>query len=317
MTGTVTFEARMKSYLHFCRTERNLSANTIDSYKRDLTRLGLYVGHRSVETLSLEHLRAYVDSLRAAGLSHRSIARHVTTIRGLFQFLADEVPLAANPAEMLTSPSIGQSLPKFLPEQRVDDLVTAPKVDSVTGLRDRAMLDLLYATGMRVSELIKVRMADLDDLAGVIRITGKGNKQRLVPVGKQALASVREYAASQRQHLLKGKVSPYLFVTARGTCMTRQAFWKLLRTHGKAVGIFCNLSPHVIRHTFATHLLERGADLRSLQAMLGHSVIGTTQIYTHVLRSRLEETVRRHHPREDRDSKSSGRQNEPKRKRSR
>ena len=209
----------------------------------------------------------------------------------------EEGELAGNPAEMLSSPAIGQSLPKYLPGPKVDQLLDASRLDSPTGLRDRAMVDLLYATGMRVSELIALRVADLDEVTGVVRVTGKGRKQRLVPVGTQALRTVSEYAASERNSLLKGRMSPYLFVTARGTSMTRQAFWKLLRQRGKTAGIFQNLSPHVLRHTFATHLLEGGADLRSVQTMLGHSDIGTTQIYTHVLRSRLEQTVRQHHPR--------------------
>jgi integrase/recombinase XerD len=317
MDRMAVLEVLMKSYLHFCRAEKNLSSNSVEAYRRDLGRLGTHLGRRNIDEISLSDLRAYVDSLSADGLSKRSIARHVTTIRGFFQFVTDEVPLTANPAELLASPAIGESLPKYISEAKVDDLVAAPRLNSRTGLRDRAMLDLLYATGMRVSELIKLRVADLDDAAGVVRVTGKGRKQRLVPVGKQALASVGEYAASQRAQLLKGKVSPYLFVTARGTCITRQGFWKLLRAHGRAVGIFHNLSPHVLRHTFATHLLEGGADLRSLQAMLGHSDIGTTQIYTHVLRSHLERTVRSHHPRENRQEKSLTRQNNVQRKTSR
>jgi integrase/recombinase XerD len=317
MDCMATLDPLMRTYLHFARTEKNLSANTLEAYRRDLSRLAKFLGSRNISTVSLADLRAYIDLLRFAGLSHRTIARHVTTIRGLFQYLTDEVPLASNPAELLASPAIGHSLPKYLSEQRVEDLVAAPKLDTVTGLRDRAMLDLLYATGMRVSELIQLRIADFDDDAGVVRVTGKGRKQRLVPVGRQALASVTEYVGSQRAQLLKGRVSPYLFVTSRGTCMTRQGFWKLLRAHGKAIGIFNNLSPHVLRHTFATHLLEGGADLRSVQAMLGHSDIGTTQIYTHVLRSHLEQTVRRHHPREDSKEKSLPRQNKAQRKASR
>ncbi len=159
------------------------------------------------------------------------------------------------------------------------------------------MLDLLYAAGLRVSELINLRVSDLDELQGVLRVIGKGNKQRLIPVGKQALASVEKYRTSIRPQLLKGRVSPFLFVTARGGAMTRQGFWKLIRAHARTAGLFRNVSPHVVRHTFATHLLEGGADLRSVQAMLGHADIGTTQIYTHVMRSRLKQTVDQHHPR--------------------
>jgi integrase/recombinase XerD len=238
-------------------------------------------------------------------LSNRSIARQVAAMRSFFGFLLEEGGIPSNPAELLTAPHIGSSLPKYLDEMSVDQLLGSPEENSATGLRDRAMLDLLYATGLRVSELINLRMADLDDLEGTLRVIGKGNKQRIVPVGKQALASVARYCGEQRLTLLKGRISPYLFVTARGGAMTRQGFWKLLRAHGKAAGIFRSLSPHVLRHTFATHLLEGGADLRSVQSMLGHSDIGTTQIYTHVMRSRLRQTIETHHPRARRTSAAS------------
>jgi integrase/recombinase XerD len=204
---------------------------------------------------------------------------------------------------LLAAPKIGTSLPRYLDSGTVDQLLTAPAESDSIGLRDHAMLDLLYATGMRVSELIRLRVADLDELGGVLRVTGKGNKQRLIPVGREALKSIARYQTEQRPSLLKGRVSPYLFITARGTAMTRQGFWKLLRGYGKQAGIISEfgrkgvLSPHVLRHTFATHLLEGGADLRSVQTMLGHSDIGTTQIYTHVMRSRLRQTVDEHHPR--------------------
>ncbi len=169
------------------------------------------------------------------------------------------------------------------------------------------MIELLYATGVRVSELIQLKVSDLDDAAGLLRVTGKGNKQRLVPVGTRALQCVEAYCVAQRPKLLRGRVTPFLFITARGTRMTRQGFWKLLRGHGKEAGIFKSLSPHVIRHTFATHLLEGGADLRSVQTMLGHADIGTTQIYTHVMRSHLKETVDQHHPRaKNLEAKASG-----------
>jgi integrase/recombinase XerD len=217
-------------------------------------------------------------------------------MRGFFGFLAEERELTINPAELLVAPKFGDSLPKFLTARQVGGILEAPE-NARTGLRDRAMLDLLYATGLRVSELIQLRVGDLDESEGIVRVIGKGDKQRLVPVGRDALRSLEAYRTLQRPQLLKGRTSTYLFVTARGTGMTRQAFWKLLRAHGKAAGIFRNLSPHVLRHTFATHLLEGGADLRSVQTMLGHADIGTTQIYTHVMRSRLRQTVDEHHPR--------------------
>jgi integrase/recombinase XerD len=296
-----TFELKVRSFLHFCRAEKGLSVNTLEAYRRDLAALGQWLSRpsqpRKLAAISLDDLRQYLDDLRKRKLANRSIARQVTTLRGFFGFLMEEGEMALNPAELLVSPKIGASLPKYLDHERMAELIEAPDTAKPTGLRDHAMLDLLYATGLRVSELVKLRVADLDEYGGVLRVIGKGNKQRLVPVGKAALGSVEEYRAQQREQLLGGRVSPFLFVTARGTAMTRQGFWKLLRGHGKQAGIFRSLSPHVLRHTFATHLLEGGADLRSVQTMLGHADIGTTQIYTHVMRSRLRQTVDQHHPR--------------------
>jgi integrase/recombinase XerD len=301
MAATAMGEQNVRSFLHFCRTEKGLAVNSLEAYRRDLASLLSWLsntpGNTGLNAVSLDTLRVYLDHLRVTGLSNRSIARQVTTLRGFFGFLLEDGVLTANPTELLSGPKTGSSLPKYLDAGGVDQLLESPDEASATGLRDRAMLDLLYATGLRVSELIKVRVADLDDLAGMLRVIGKGNKQRLVPVGKQALQSIESYRTSQRPQLLKSRVSPYLFVTARGTAMTRQGFWKLLRGHGKSVGIFRGLSPHVLRHTFATHLLEGGADLRSVQTMLGHADIGTTQIYTHVMRARLQQTIDRHHPR--------------------
>jgi len=297
MRGLAPFEQKVRSYLHFCRTEKGLAPNSLESYKRDLTQLGSYLKDQPIGEVTLENLRGYLDRLRVNGLSNRSIARQVTALRGFFGFMVEEGEIPKNPTELLVAPKIGATLPKYLERTAVDNLLEAPPADSGTGLRDRAMLDLLYATGLRVSELIGLRFADFDEAGATVRVTGKGNKQRLVPVGKEAIASVREYCRAQRPALLKGKVSPLLFITARGTGMTRQGFWKLLRIHGKRAGIFRKLSPHVLRHTFATHLLEGGADLRSVQTMLGHVDIGTTQIYTHVMRSHLRQTVDHHHPR--------------------
>lgn len=307
MAGETTFELKVRSYLQFCRTEKGLAQNTLQSYRRDLVQLGAFLEKRPLSSVTIDTLRSYLDSLRKTGLSNRSVARKVATLRGFFGFLLEEGEIVSNPTELLSAPQIGSSLPKYLDATALEHVLEAPDENSPTGLRDRAMLDLLYATGLRVSELIKIRIADLDELEGMLRVIGKGNKQRLVPIGKEALASVGRYAAGPRSQLLKGRVSPYLFVTARGTAMTRQAFWKLLRSHGKAAGIFRNLSPHVLRHTFATHLLEGGADLRSVQVMLGHADIGTTQIYTHVMRSRLRQTVDQHHPRAGRPTEEAGR----------
>jgi len=297
MKGPVTLDPRLRLYLHYCRTEKGLADNTLQAYRRDLTTFFTFLESRPLGTVTLELLRSYVDHLRAQTLSNRSIGRQVTTLRGFFGFLSAENEIDNDPTELLNAPKFGNALPKFLSPHQIEGLLHAPAADARTGLRDRAMLDLLYASGLRVSELIQLRVSDVDEMQGTIRVIGKGNKQRLVPVGRDALKSLASYCAGQRQQLLKGRVSPYLFVTARGTRMTRQGFWKLLRGHGKSAGMFRNLSPHVVRHTFATHLLEGGADLRSVQTMLGHADIGTTQIYTHVMRSRLRQTIDDHHPR--------------------
>ncbi len=230
-------------------------------------------------------------------MASRSIARHIATLRNFSAHLMERGTLDPIQPRTLASPRQWQSLPKYLNKKQIDDLLGACDGSKPQGLRDRAMLELLYATGLRVSELCGVRVSELEMNMGVVRVLGKGNKHRIVPVGKSALAAVERYLGNGRQSLLKGRPSPYLFVTNRGGAMTRQGFWTLLGAYGKKAGIFHNLTPHVLRHTFATHLLEGGADLRSLQSMLGHADISTTQIYTHVVRSRLRKTVDEHHPR--------------------
>jgi len=301
MGATEAMPEQVSRYVHHCRAEKGLSFNSLQAYRRDLNRFAGHLQKRSLDDVSIEILRAYVDELRAQKLSNRSIARHITTLRGFFGFLMDEGVIAQNPAELLSSPKIGAALPKYLDLSSVDKLLDTPAENARVGLRDRAMLHLLYAAGLRVTELVKLRVADLDLASGHVRVIGKGNKQRIVPIGRAASTAIEAYIEQQRPALLKGRVSPSLFVTARGAAMTRQGFWKLLRGHGKHAGIFRHLSPHVLRHTFATHLVEGGADLRSVQVMLGHADIGTTEIYTHVMRSRLQQTVEKHHPRAGRN----------------
>jgi len=244
-----------------------------------------------------EDLRRYIDSLYRARMASRSISRHVATIRNFYTFLLKEGAIQDDPAALLSSPKQWQSLPKYLNRQQVESLIAAPDVAKPNGLRDRAMLEFLYATGLRVSELCKVQVSDLERNLGFVRVMGKGNKQRIVPIGRAAIQATEVYLQGARPALLKTRRSPYLFVTGRGGAMTRQCFWTLLRGYGKKAGIFHDLTPHVLRHSFATHLLEGGADLRSVQTMLGHADISTTQIYTHVMRSRLRSIVDEHHPR--------------------
>lgn len=290
--------AGMEAFLSHCRIEKGLACNTIDAYSLDLKHFhGFCRASKCSDAPGLSELRRYLDALQAEGLSSRSIARHITTLRNYYRFLLKEGLISEDPSPLLTAPRQWQNLPKYLNAGQIRKMLDAPDRDKPTGARDRAMLELLYASGLRVSELCQVKVTDLNRELGFLRVMGKGSKQRIVPVGKKALEAVEEYASWARSALLRSRSSAYLFVTARGGPMTRQCFWKLLGGYGLAAGIGQVLTPHVVRHSFATHLLEGGADLRSVQAMLGHSDIATTQIYTHVLRSRLRSTVDEHHPR--------------------
>jgi integrase/recombinase XerD len=284
------------AFLKFCRIEKGLSANSLSAYSADLQRLNEFF-QKSATLPGTGELRNYIDHLYQCGLNARSIARHLTTIRNLYGFMLREGLVATDGTEHLRSPKQWQKIPNFLNLEEINRLLEAPDPAKPTGLRDRAMLQLLYATGLRVSELCHVGIGDLDFGMQIIRTLGKGNKHRLVPVGTSAIKAVEDYLENGRLQLLKGRSSKYLFVTARGGCLTRQSFWHQLTEYGKTAGIFHGLSPHVLRHSFATHLLEGGADLRSVQIMLGHSDISTTQIYIHVMRSRLRDTVTKHHPR--------------------
>jgi integrase/recombinase XerD len=286
-----------KSFLDFCRVEKGLSANSLSAYLIDLQRFSDGIAPLAPKGATAQDLGRYVESLYGAGLSARSIARHMTTLRNFYSFLTREGEIHADPSEFLVPPKQWSNLPKYLNRQEIDRLLTTPDASKPTGLRDRAMLELLYAAGLRVTELCQLELSNIERDSGILRVTGKGNKQRLVPFGESAGESVGRYLTEGRPALLKGRASRFLFVTARGGAMTRQGFWKLLGGYGKKTGIFRDLTPHVVRHSFATHLVEGGADLRSVQIMLGHADISTTQVYTHVARRRLREIVDQHHPR--------------------
>ncbi len=285
-----------KSFLDFCRVEKGLASNSISSYTLDLKRLHADLTI-PLQTAAPDDLARHVESLYRAGLSARSIARHITTLRNFYSFLAREGEIQRDPTEFLTLPKQPATLPKYLNREEIDRLLAIPSAQKPAGLRDRAMLQLLYATGLRVTELCRLELSAVQREVGVLRVIGKGNKQRLVPFGVPAGEAIDQYLAAGRAALLKGRGSRFLFVTARGGALARQSFWRLLRGYGRAAGIFRDLTPHVLRHSFATHLVEGGADLRSVQIMLGHSDISTTQIYTHVARRRLREVVDQHHPR--------------------
>ena len=289
---------QITEFLAFCKIEKGLAANSVSAYAADLERFNAYCGlHPSGNHTDTVH--QYLNSLYESKLSSRSIARHLATLRNFYGFLLREGQVKNDPTENVRTPKQWKTIPKFLNLSQIDRILQAPDDSRATGIRDRAMLELLYATGLRVSELCRVGISDLNLELGILRTTGKGNKQRVVPVGRSAVAAVRRYLESARGRILKGRGSRYLFVTARGGAMTRQAFWRLLGINGKRAGIFRNLSPHVVRHSFATHLLEGGADLRSVQTMLGHADISTTQIYTHVLDERAKAMVRDLHPMND------------------
>jgi integrase/recombinase XerD len=300
MDRAAALSAGVRTFLDFCRIEKGLASNSVASYRLDLLKFHSFAevnGFGAADLPDTAALTRYVDSLYASGLKTRSIARHITTLRNFYRFLLTEKLIDSDPTEFLNLPRQWSTIPKLLSLEDIERLIAAPDISTPTGLRDRAMLELLYATGLRVSELCQLGLSDLEAGMGVLHVTGKGNKQRLVPVGRSAVAAVDDYAANGRPRLLKGRASQYLFVTSRGGKLSRQGFWKLLGALGKKAGIFHDLTPHVIRHSFATHLLEGGADLRSVQVMLGHSDISTTQVYTHVMKPRLREVFDQHHPR--------------------
>lgn len=298
MPLVVAMSAGIQGFLNFCQIEKGLAPNSVEAYRRDLARFGTVAAREGGDEVpGVEGVRTYMNSLREAGLSSRSIARHLTTLRNFYRFLLREERIDTDPTAIIPLPRQWKSLPKYLTTEEVDRLLEAPELGKPTGARDRAMLEMLYAAGLRVSELCQLQVTDLDPDLGIVRVLGKGNKHRIVPVGSSALGAVDGYLKGARLKLLRGRGSRYLFVTARGSRLTRQGFWKALAGYGRKAGITRRLTPHIVRHSFATHLLEGGADLRSVQTMLGHADISTTQIYTHVMRSRLQQTVDKHHPR--------------------
>jgi len=291
----------LDAYLTHLTVERRLAANSIESYARDLQALAEYAAGRktSAEALSLADLEAFVRDLMASGRSPRSVARAIACYRGFYRFLVIDGRIKASPADDLRPPRAWKVLPRYLAIEDVDRLIAQPDVGTPRGLRDRALIELLYATGMRVTELVSLRPSDIDLEASYLTCTGKGDKQRIVPIGDEAADWVRKYLRQSRPTLLGKRSSSRLFVNARGggSGLTRVGFWKILKVYARQAGLSRTLSPHVLRHSFATHLLERGADLRAIQMMLGHADLSTTQIYTHVLEQRMRTMYDRFHPR--------------------
>lgn len=286
-------------YLDHLRVERRLSDNTVESYARDLARLGAFAAAEGLGPRDLDRARleAFVRGLLSEGLAPRSAARAVASIRGYYRFLVRAGRLSASPADDLRAARPWPALPKHLAPEEVDRLLQQPDVATPRGLRDRALLEVLYATGLRVSELVGLKAADVNLAAGYLTCMGKGSKQRLVPIGDEAAAWLQRYQREGRPALVGARPSLRLFLNARGGPLTRVGFWKVLKGYVRDAGLHPDVSPHVLRHSFATHLLERGADLRAIQMMLGHADLSTTQIYTHVLETRLRAIYDRFHPR--------------------
>lgn len=297
MNATADQTATLDAFCDALWLEDGLSPKSLESYRRDLTQLAQWL-QRPLPEASAAELEAF---LAERSLKHkvaaRSLARQLSALKRYYRWLVREAQRSDDPTLNIESPRLPKPLPKSLSEAEVEALLTAPETDTAQGLRDRAMLEVLYACGLRVSELTGLPLSGVEMKMGVVRVLGKGRKERLVPLGEVALDWLARYLQSGRSALLAGRNSQALFVTARGEAMTRQAFWYLIKRHAKAAGITTALSPHTLRHAFATHLLNHGADLRAVQLLLGHADISTTTIYTHVARERLKQLHAKHHPR--------------------
>jgi len=285
-------------YLDYLTIEKGLAKNSLSAYGSDLRNFSDWLADQEIELERVERLQIvrYFQALRGAGISARSVARALAAIRGMFRFLVAERHVKHDPTENIENPKLWTTLPKSLQPFEVEALLAAPDRAKPDGLRDAAMLELLYATGLRVSELIHVKIESLVMDAGFLRTIGKGSKERIVPFGDSARDAIVAYMERGRSHFVKAP-DPHLFLSNRGKAMTRQSFWMKITRYARQAGIASKISPHVLRHSFATHLLENGADLRSVQLMLGHSDISTTQIYTHVSRARLQRMYEQFHPR--------------------
>jgi integrase/recombinase XerD len=290
----------INGFIDYLAVERGLSKNTLESYQRDLLTFEKYVTqthHRQIIDVNRTHLVHYLAWLQKSGRANSTISRNLASLRSFFHYLLRIEILTIDPTLHVDTPKIEKRLPKVLSVDEVERLLAAPDAGSVAGYRDRAMLELLYATGIRVSELISIRLSDVNLSAGFLKCMGKGSKERIIPIGEVAQEALRAYLAVGRNKLLRAHVTDALFLNHLGEGMSRQGFWKILKKHARTAGILKDITPHTLRHSFATHLLERGADLRAVQEMLGHADISTTQIYTHVTRTRLKEVYATAHPR--------------------
>jgi integrase/recombinase XerD len=287
----------LKNYTDFLKIEKRYSTNTVESYHRDISRFLQFSGERPLEAFDSTRIRSYLMKCLDEGRNSRSTARYLSSLKSFFNFLREENYIKENPAEILESPKLWRKLPNVIGLDEVEALLACPDPKTLQGIRDKAMLEVLYATGLRASELVSLKVSDVDLQVGYLRSMGKGSKERVVPLGAIAQEAVQDYIDVARRVLLKGNTDHDLFITRRGSKMTRQGFWKILKAYALKANIKTSVSPHTLRHAFATHLLERGADLRSVQEMLGHADISTTQIYTHILQDRMRKVHDKFHPR--------------------
>jgi integrase/recombinase XerD len=292
-------DTEIRAFVNYLRVDKGLAKNTIESYRRDIEKFAVLVHERNLAASQIirRDVVDFLASLYRRGLDSRSVARHLATIRHFFRFAVMEGFVTDDPAMTIDSPKTVPGLPQFLSLEEVDRLLQQPDLTTVLGIRDRAMIEMMYSTGIRVSELCGIQVSDLKIDPGCLRCIGKGDKERLVPVGRQAIEGVQKYVKESRPQLLGDRISPYLFLNQRAKPLHRIAFWALIAAYGRKARLRKRLKPHMLRHSFATHLLDRGADLRSVQMMLGHSDISTTQIYTHVVEERLKQVYKAHHPR--------------------
>lgn len=294
MSGTAE---QIEAFLNALWLEYGLSENTLAAYGSDLNQFTLWLKGTNLLDVDSRNISGFLMHRQRQGGSSRSSARTLSSLRRFYAYLLREKKIEIDPTQLIDAPHVGRSLPDSLSERDVDVLLQAPDHTHALGFRDRTMLELLYAAGLRVSELVEMTFQQVNFRQGCIRIIGKGDKERLVPIGEDAQAWLEQYLAGPRQDILRVRQSDYLFVTARGSGMTRQAFWHIIKRYAKQAGIESHLSPHTLRHAFATHLLNHGADLRVVQLLLGHSDLSTTQIYTHIAQHRLKELHTKFHPR--------------------
>lgn len=287
----------LKNYTDFLKIEKRYSTNTVQAYRRDISRFLDFTGEKPLEAFDSTSIRSYIMKCLDDGRNSRSTARYLSSLKSFFNFLCEEKYLKDNPAQILESPKLWRKLPNVVGLDEVEALLACPDPKTLLGVRDKAMLEVLYATGLRASELVSLKSTDVDLEVGYIRSLGKGSKERVVPLGAVAIEAVQDYIDVARRVLLNGNTAHELFITRLGRKMTRQGFWKILKAYALKANIKTSVSPHTLRHAFATHLLERGADLRSVQEMLGHADISTTQIYTHILQDRMRKVHDKFHPR--------------------